>query len=267
VASDITHLVAATVWIGGLCLLAATSLANIDVSRAWDSIRAFSPLALGCVVVIVVTGTFQTWRDVGHLAALVHTTYGLLILAKIAGLVVLMCLGYLARETMARFFLAEPPEEPSGDTAVRVLRRLRIGVAGEVLVALVVLGLTAVLVNTATGREAYIPVAATSSTFDTGTQKGTADIVVTPATLGPQTVHLTLTDARGRPYQPVEMTVSLSLPARNVGPLDLQVLADGGGKYHTKPAPVGIAGTWTVSVTVRSDPFNEATIPVQVPIQ
>ena len=57
----------------------------------------FSPIALGCVGAILVTGTYQAWRNVGTWGALFGTTYGRLLLIKIAAMCVLIGLGYLAR--------------------------------------------------------------------------------------------------------------------------------------------------------------------------
>ena len=73
---------------------AATAEAALAVSR-------FSPIALGCVVAIVATGTYQAWRGVGTLGALTGTTYGRLLIVKIAAMCVLIALGYLARRRIA----------------------------------------------------------------------------------------------------------------------------------------------------------------------
>jgi copper transport protein len=265
--SDVIHLGAAVVWVGGLCMLAGTTLRGLNVRLAWETVSTFSPLALGCVAVIIVTGSLQTLRDTGHWGALFETTYGLLIIAKIVGLVLLMGLGLVARNAIERFFNDQVNVDPTRDSAPKVLARLRRGVASEVVIAVVVLGLTAVLVNTATGRESYTPVASTSEAFNTGNVKGSVHVVVTPATLGPQTVHLTVTDSKGHPYQPAEIDASLTLPSQGIGPLDLHVVSDGGGKYHTHASPVGIAGVWTVSILIRSDNFDETTVTASATIR
>jgi copper transport protein len=260
VTSDVIHLGAAVIWVGGLCMLAGTTLRGLNVRLAWETVSTFSPLALTCVAILIVTGSFQTFRDTGHWGALFETTYGLLIIAKIVGLVLLMGLGLVARNAIESYFSDQVNVDPTRDTATSVLARLRRGVASEVVIAVVVLGLTAVLVNTATGRESYTPVASTSESFNTGNAKGSVHVVVTPATLGPQTVHLTVTDSKGHPYQPAEIDASLTLASQGIGPLILHVISDGGGKYHTQAVPVGIAGTWTVSILVRSDNFDETTV-------
>jgi copper transport protein len=107
--SDTIHLSAVAIWMGGLVMLATIVLrrpkrqsaasrkgraATADVIEA---VEKFSPIALTCVGVILVTGTYQAWRGVGTWPALIDTVYGRLLLAKIGAMVVLIALGYLAR--------------------------------------------------------------------------------------------------------------------------------------------------------------------------
>jgi copper transport protein len=96
-ATDILHLTATAVWGGGLVMLAAFVLRRPATPAAVASVPRFSSIALGCVVVIVVTGTYMAWREVGSLGPLTGTTYGWLVVAKAAGLCALIGLGYLAR--------------------------------------------------------------------------------------------------------------------------------------------------------------------------
>lgn len=120
VASDIIHLSAMAIWLGGLVMISTILLRRTrppdsksarrtarqhDAAATADAARAvtrFSPIALGCVVAIVVTGTYQAWRGVGTWDALTATTYGRLLIAKIAGMCVLIALGYLARRRIAQ---------------------------------------------------------------------------------------------------------------------------------------------------------------------
>lgn len=120
VPADIVHLVAMATWLGGLIMLVTIVLRRPRLSSpkapraavkreeramatadAAQAVIRFSPLALGCVVAIVVTGTYMAWRDVGTLGAFTATTYGRLLLLKIAGLCMLIGLGYLARRRIA----------------------------------------------------------------------------------------------------------------------------------------------------------------------
>ena len=47
------------------------------------------------------SGSYAAWRNVGTLGALAGTTYGRLLLLKIAAMCVLIALGYLARRNIA----------------------------------------------------------------------------------------------------------------------------------------------------------------------
>jgi copper transport protein len=112
--SDTAHLCAVAVWLGGLTTLAtivlrrsrlaarpATRKGHTATADAVQAVERFSPLAFGCVGVILLTGTYQAWRGVGSWPALVDTTYGRLLLVKVGALCVLIGLGYLARIRIA----------------------------------------------------------------------------------------------------------------------------------------------------------------------
>jgi copper transport protein len=102
VVSDTLHVTAMSIWIGGLVILALVALRNPQKPKqAAAAVTRFSTVALTCVCVIIVTGTYQTWRDAGSMHALLDTAYGRLILVKIGGLLLLMCLGYYARVKIA----------------------------------------------------------------------------------------------------------------------------------------------------------------------
>ena len=96
-ATDVLHLTAAALWAGGLVMLVAFVLRRPATQAAVASVPRFSSIALGCVAVIVGTGAYMAWREVGSLGPLTGTTYGWLVVAKAAGLGALIGLGYLAR--------------------------------------------------------------------------------------------------------------------------------------------------------------------------
>jgi copper transport protein len=263
--ADDVHLTAMACWIGGLAMLLIVTARPRHADSAPGAVRIFSPLAGWYVVLMVVTGTYQSWRNIGHWAALIDTTYGRLVLAKVFGLLVLVILGYNARRIIGHTSVRSRPraDRHGQPTNLEALRR---SAALEAVVVLAVLAATAALVNTPTGREAYHPIVTATRPFDTGTRSGTVSVTVRPARLGPQIVAITVRDEQHRPYRPAQLTASLGLPSRSIGPLNLDVHALARGSYRTTPEPVGVAGTWTLSLTVRSDQFDETTVQVLVPI-
>lgn len=124
-------------------------------------------------------------------------------------------------------------------------RRLRWSVAVEVLIATVVLGATAMLVNSPTARESHNPPASATAAFDTGGPQGsgTVSVVMTPDRLGPNQLRLSLAGTSGRPYRPTEIDASLALPERNLGPLAIKLTAGKQpGTYLGGPAIVMTLG-------------------------
>jgi len=253
--ADIIHLDAMALWIGGLAVLACFTLRGAGTPASRRAVPRFSAIALGCVTAIVASGSYQAWREVGTWGALFGTGYGRLVQAKIAGLAALIVLGYLSRRLIRRGgFRAEGWEQ-----AMRLLRR---SVAQELAFAAAILACTALLVNTATGREAYAPTVSASQAFNTGGPGGAgiAHVFATPARLGPNTVQVYFTMADGRAFVPAQVTAALYFPARNLGPLPVTLTRTAPGQYTAGGATVTFTGQWTLRVVVRSDASDETSV-------
>jgi copper transport protein len=148
VAADLVHWGAIAVWAGGLvqltlCLVRPPPDLGAVVTR-------FSRLAMNCVALIAISGGVLALRIVPSVPALWTTTYGWLLLGKIAGFAVLLTVANVARRAVLRG-VAGP--SAGGGTAVVTadLRRLRLAVTTEVALASVVLALAAVLSATPPG--------------------------------------------------------------------------------------------------------------------
>jgi putative copper resistance protein D len=148
IAMDAAHLVAAGVWMGALpavaaLLGAAARPAGADARpHAVLAVRRFSRLALAAVLVLAVSGAWNTTLQVGSVAGLVGTPYGRLLLVKLALVVAVLGLAALNRRLL-------PALSGDGDTIGRpAMRRLAAAVAAEAALALLVLGAVAALGTT-----------------------------------------------------------------------------------------------------------------------
>ncbi|SDD74034.1 copper resistance CopC/CopD family protein [Streptomyces prasinopilosus] len=104
---DVVHLLAVAAWLGGLtALLVALYRAPVDSAVDTAAVQRFSRLAFGSVVALVVTGIYQSWRQLGSWSAFTDTRYGQLLLLKIGLVVVMVGIAYASRRWTAR--LAEP---------------------------------------------------------------------------------------------------------------------------------------------------------------
>ncbi|WP_330259241.1 copper resistance protein CopC [Streptomyces murinus] len=100
---DVVHLLAVAAWLGGLtALLVALYRAPAGTPVEAAAVRRFSRLAFGSVVALVVTGVYQSWRQLGSWSAFTDTRYGQLLLAKIALVAVMVGLASVSRRWTGR---------------------------------------------------------------------------------------------------------------------------------------------------------------------
>jgi len=213
------------------------------------------------VLALAVTGLVQAYIDVRRVADLWETTYGLLVLAKMVLLVVLVGFGWVNRDRIVPRLrrLVEGAAAP-GSVGLLARRSLR----GELLVMLVVFGVTAALI-------AYTPpIDEAAGPFSTNVSLGPAELEmsVEPAQVGLNTIHLYVIDAKdGAQFTKTkELTVSARLPAKEIGPLKLPVHPGGPGHYIVAGAQLSPGGTWELEVTDRVSAFDEFATTVAVPI-
>ncbi|MER7804960.1 copper resistance protein CopC [Streptomyces parvulus] len=103
--SFVLHLLATAVWLGGLVALLTTLRTTPDAATA----ARFSRVALTSVTVLVVTGVYQSWRGLGSWPALTGTTYGRLLLAKVALVAVTLTAAAVSRRWTASLANAAVP--------------------------------------------------------------------------------------------------------------------------------------------------------------
>ncbi|MEV7281887.1 copper resistance protein CopC [Streptomyces sp. NPDC093111] len=111
---DILHLLAVAGWLGGLTTLLVALYRAPSVERS--AVERYSKLAFGSVVVLVATGVYQSWRQVGTWSALTDTRYGQLLLVKIGLVAVLLGIAWVSRRWVQRLGEAAETTEPSEAT-------------------------------------------------------------------------------------------------------------------------------------------------------
>ncbi|MET9410159.1 copper resistance protein CopC [Streptomyces sp. NPDC002935] len=108
---DVLHLLAVAVWLGGLStLLVALFRAPVEAPIEAAAVRRFSRLAFGGVLVLVATGIYQSWRQVGSWSALTDTTYGQLLLVKVGLVALLVGIAWISRRWTAQLAQEPAPE-------------------------------------------------------------------------------------------------------------------------------------------------------------
>ncbi|MFF1337966.1 copper resistance CopC/CopD family protein [Streptomyces sp. NPDC058290] len=98
--ADILHLLAVAAWLGGLTALLVALHKVPGIER--EAVQRFSRVAFVSVLVLTVTGIYQSWRQVGSWSALTGTSYGRLLLLKVGLVAVLVAIAYVSRSWTGR---------------------------------------------------------------------------------------------------------------------------------------------------------------------
>jgi len=297
-AADVLHVGAMAVWVGGLAMLTFVALASGDVERLEVVLPRWSRVALCSVAVVVVTGTFQGWRQVGSLDALRDTEYGRLLIIKVLLVAIMLLLAFRARRTVwllhwwwnerkERASSAAPPradeplvvqggadDAPDGDAEAdqmdeaddfevddrRELRVLRRGVAVEVLLSVLVLVVTALLVNSVPAKTA------TGLTAEgaTGVTLQSADLWIevdaAPARAGANDIHAYTLSPEGSPVPVEELSVTFELPRLRIAPIEVPLRMLTSFHGYSPGFDIPIAGDWHVTARARLNEFDETTL-------
>jgi copper transport protein len=303
VAVDVVHLGAMSVWLGGLVVLSGILLRTAEIEAMRRAVPAFSRAAMICVAVLVGTGAYQSWREVGTPTALVSTSYGWLLMGKVLLVGLLVGIGAASRSWVRNHYavpVSSPVSSPaagpqrSGPGGPQVVRFRRM-VGAEAGIAALVLGVTAALVTSQPARAEQLAVAAQQRAeqvraaapataavpaeqwptpvtarigFDTGGPDGpgTVDLVVFPAAVGSNQIHLSVLTGAGAFLDVPGAAVTLDLPEHAIGPLPVSVRRLGPGHY-TATADIPRSGQWRLAVTVRISETGQRTVTTPIDVR
>lgn len=247
VSVDVVHQGAVAVWVGGVVALLVGLGAATD--RGPLS-RRFSNVALVTVVVTAVTGTVSAWAQIRSWDALFDTGYGRLVVAKVVGFALLVALGALNRQRLVALV----------EHSILPLAR---SLTGEVAVGVLVLGVTAGLVAQQPAR-----LVVDSGPVEVSAQEAdmTLDLVVDPARVGTNDIHLYFYDAEGT--EPVIVySVEIEAAIDDIPPRRLEVTPMTTSHVSALEASLSTPGTWTITVTAVGDAGTPVTFSLEVPVR
>jgi len=271
VVTDLVHLGAIALWLGGVAVLVIGFYRRTPGRVA--ATQQFSRIAAPAIAVIVITGLLQAWRQASALDDLLDTTYGRLVLAKAGVLLLIVAAASASRDIVRKRMGATLL--PAGPGAARVELQpedeqdFRNAIAVEVAFAVLILAITAVLVNSVPARDAEATEATT--TTNTFAQVVTADdlqfeVTVSPASTGPNNLVIVTRTLEGTPTAALELSATLSEPARDIPPIDVD-LADHGGGHYTATVDVPFPGSWELRLAALVTDIDQTTATLAVPIE
>ncbi|MGH4010287.1 MAG: copper resistance protein CopC [Pseudonocardiaceae bacterium] len=274
---DVVHLLAMGVWLGGLVTLVVilrpsgvvpAGLASAEMPAA---AYRFSSIAAASIVILVGTGSYQSWRQLGSWAAFIFTDYGRLLLVKLGVVAVLLGAAGFSRRWVTRRRRA-PVGAGAAPRSLPMVSTLRRSVLGEAMLGALVIGVTALLVNAQPGRTvAAAPPGPAHHiiSYDTGGPggQGRLTVDVDPATAGPDTISVTVEDPTGNRRDVAELNATLTLASRQLGPLPVALQRTAPGHYVATGVQIPVNGTWQLAVTVRTSDIDRTTVTTPIDIR
>jgi len=251
--ADVTHVLAAAAWVGGLAFVVLALMFALEERwpLATRSVPRFSTMALVSVALLLLAGVINGYLQVRTWRGLWETQYGLLLLAKVALILPLLGLGaYNNRYAVPRL--------RAGVAQPRERRRFLQAAGVELTIMVAIVGVTAVLVNSAPAKDAVMAHGAEATAeVDFGGDL-TAHVRVEPGAIGTNEIHVEFGSGHEETEVPEfeEVVVSASLPSADIGPLRYEAKQEGHAGYVVTDASFGLVGKWQLVIEARRGEFE-----------
>ncbi|MGW4157140.1 copper resistance CopC/CopD family protein [Micromonospora chersina] len=254
---DAVHLGSMAVWLGGLVMLAVFLLRRADERELDAILPIWSRWAALAVAALLLAGTVQGLIEVATPKALVDTTYGRLLLAKIVLFALVVGVAAYSRSLVRRRTAAGRPG---------LMRR---AVLAELAITAVVLGLSATLVQTTPARTASADVAGAAAGYFSTTLSSpiySLQVELDPAETGSNSLHLYAYTKDNRPQPVQEWKATAALPSAGIEPITIPLLplTD---NHAFGEISLPAAGQWQLRFTVRTSDIDQATVTATVPVK
>jgi copper transport protein len=247
------HVVAASVWVGGLAALLFGIRGSPDDDKA-TAVRRFSTSAAFAIAIIAATGVVRAFGELNRWSDLWSSGYGIVVIVKSGLILVLAGFGAFNRYRNV----------PRAGTDLSGLRRVS---RVEVGVGVVTLAAASVLASLAPPAPASAAAVEKPGIVASGTDFATTirvRLAVTPGTAGPNRFELRLTDYdTRRPIADAKITLRFRyLDDPRIGGSTL-VLARARSVYRGEGLNLSLAGRWRVGVLIERG-TNTLEIPLQI---
>ncbi|ATO17827.1 copper resistance protein CopC [Micromonospora sp. WMMA2032] len=254
---DAVHLGGMAVWLGGLVMLAVFLLRRADERELDAILPIWSRWAALAVAALLLAGTVQGLIEVASPTALIDTTYGRLLLAKIVLFALVIGVAAYSRALVRRRVAAGRPGS------------MRRAVVAELAITAVVLGLSATLVQTTPARTAAADVAGAPAGYFSTTLSSpiySLQVELDPAETGNNSLHLYAYTTDNRPQPVQEWKVTAALPSAGIEPITVPLLPLS-DNHATGEVNLPARGDWQLRFTVRTSDIDQATVTATVPIK
>lgn len=268
---DWSHVLAATIWGGGLIYLTVALWQGRSLSsstRSWLTLSLiihFSGLAAIAVGILIASGTYLAWRHIGGWTELVGTLYGLTLVAKIGLALVVALIAWInlmvIKPRMNRAYEAEDANEGG-----RLNGRFQTIVRIETILAIAILLFAGVLTDLQRGADApLLRDAAGQTTISTQAEDLSFNVEIEPALIGQNEFAIEILDENGNPVPAdSEVFVRYTFLGQSVGAATAEAERQENGRYLLSGSYISLVGDWQMELTVRRPGIYDTFAPLRL---
>jgi len=167
----------------------------------------------------------------------------------------------IGEDAIRRYLDEHVADPPDGGLTATATERLRRSVLVEIVLAIGVLVATAVLVAQPRGKEAIATreLRPASESADLGGGRSVT-VTITPGRHGTVVADVSLSPGS----EPKKVTATAALPARQLGPIPIELTANDTNVYAASGINLPVAGDWVISLVVTTSEFDATTAQVKV---
>jgi len=264
---DYSHNLLSSIWIGGVIFFAFVALPTITKTEnsikekiTLSLIPRFSGLFIIAIGILIITGPTLLWFLDDNVASLTDSTYGKLILIKIAIAAAMIGFGGMYQIK----FLRNMHDLEKLNISRKISKPLKF----EAGLGIALLAVVALLVNSSLPAGEIQSADAIQGTFGYESvlfsENAKFDVKVLPAGIGSNTISVIVTSYDNKPLADISgLKVKVSNPQKNISPIEAEVtenIQDSVTKYSAD-ATFGFAGNWQIELEAqRAENSNENAI-------
>ena len=264
---DYSHHLLSSIWIGGVIFFAFVALPTITKTEnsikekiTLSLIPRFSGLFIIAIGILIITGPTLLWFLDDNVASLTDSTYGKLILIKIAIAAAMIGFGGMYQIK----FLKNMNDLEKLNISRKISKPLKF----EAGLGIALLAVVALLVNSSLPAGEIQSADAIQGTFGYESvlfsENAKFDVKVLPAGIGSNTISVIVTSYDNKPLADISgLKVKVSNPQKNISPIEAEVtenIQDSVTKYSAD-ATFGFAGNWQIELEAqRAENSNENAI-------
>jgi copper transport protein len=242
------HGIGIAYWVGALTPLAA--MARRRSSDLLRALRWFSRGAVPVVGLVALTGLTLAIVQLQDLRALVDTSYGIILLVKLALVVVLLGFALLNRVLVTPALAADPDND-----TMPLLGSILI----ECVLAVAILAAVAGWRFTAPPRALAASIPAPLA-IHIHTDAAMFQVLISPGKVGTDNFVLQLMNGDGSPFEAKEVTLTLSLPERSIEGLERKAMLGADTYWHVRNVALPLPGHWHMRIEALVTDFQKVTL-------